>query len=355
MRLSRFGILLLISVSVLMGSGCGFYNQIMARKNLVDGSKAYKDRKFPEAIRLFRYASSLDPQGETLEGRMAQLSLARTLHSQYIGARDQKELADQALAEYQKAISMTLKDLSEASGAYEKDRSSDENQKRYLGALANVNSTSSAIASLYENLQQADKAQEWQMQVAQDSKYPATARVRALSSLASKQNSCANEITDTEATKKTVKGADGKEVFQFTKPANGEDFSKLNQCVTEGKRIIEQAAGLEPPELATASSLDVKKLSDTQLALNMEIFKTFESARSYRSALLVQEMRAAEMDGRTADRDRLRAEADAAKAKYAELGDATKKMQAEIDERAAAAAAAADPTSQKNANSNANK
>jgi hypothetical protein len=346
------GILLVVSAAVMASASCGWYNQVMARKNLVDGSKAYKDRKFPQAIELFRYAASLDPQGDSVEGRTAQLSLARTLHSQYIGDRQNTSLAQQALAEYQKALPMSLRELTETQGAYEKDRNSEEAQRRYLGSLSNVNSTTSAISSLYENLQQPEKAREWQLELARDAKYPPTARVRALSSLAAKQNSCANEITDTDATKKTVKGPDGKDTFQFTKPANPEEFARLNQCVAEGKQLIDQAIALEPQELNNVSAAQVSGMSDTQLALNMEIFKTFESARSYKSALLVQEMRAAEMDGRTADRDRLRAEADAAKARYAQLGDVTKAMQAEIDARVAAKEEAAKPENQRNANAN---
>jgi hypothetical protein len=85
--MSRLGIFVLIIFTVLVGTNCSYYHQVIARKNLVDGSKAYKDRKFQEAEQLFRYAASLDPNGETLEGRTAQLSLARTLHSEYIGNR----------------------------------------------------------------------------------------------------------------------------------------------------------------------------------------------------------------------------------------------------------------------------
>ena len=49
MRSSRFAALVLVAGAVLFTANCGFYNQIMARKNLVDGSIAYKDRKFAEA------------------------------------------------------------------------------------------------------------------------------------------------------------------------------------------------------------------------------------------------------------------------------------------------------------------
>ena len=122
MRLSRFWVFLLISITVLMGANCSYYNQVMARKNLVDGSKAYKDRKFAEAEKLFRYAASLDPNGASVEGRTAQLSLARTLHSEYIGDRGNKGKADEALNEYKKSLPQSLNDLKAVSADYEKNK-----------------------------------------------------------------------------------------------------------------------------------------------------------------------------------------------------------------------------------------
>lgn len=354
MRLSRFGILTLISVAVFLGTNCSYYNQVMTRKNLVDGSKAYKDRKFPEAESLFRYAASLDPEGKTVEGRTAQLSLARTLHSQYIGDRANKAKAEEALNEYKKSLPQTLKDLKDVSSAYEKDKGADTAQKKYFNTLSAVNSTTSAIASLYENLTQPDKAKEWQMEVAANAEMPATARARALSALASKANSCANEISDTEATKKTVQ-RDGKDVFQFIKPANAEDFTRMKQCVDEGTKYIDQAVALEPDEVKNAGTFDISKASDTMLALNSEVLKVFESTRSYKASLTIQAMRIAEMDGNNAERDRLKTESDGLKAKFTQLSDVVKKIQTEIDARIAAKEEAEKTESQKKANSNANK
>src|SRR5436190_24096882 len=94
MRLSRIGVIALLSLVVMMGTSCSFYNRIVARKDLVDGSKAYKDRKFPEAEQLFRNAVARDPKGEYVEGQTAQLFLARTLHSEFIGDRQHKEKAE---------------------------------------------------------------------------------------------------------------------------------------------------------------------------------------------------------------------------------------------------------------------
>jgi hypothetical protein len=349
MRFSRIGVFVLISITVLIGANCSYYNRVIARKNLVDGAKAYKDRKFPEAEALFRYAASKDPNGETVEGRTAQLSLARTLHSEYIGNRSDKSKAQAALDEYKKSLPPSLKDLKESSAAYEKTPASDDAQKRYYQALSAVNSSSSAIASLYDNLGQPDEAKKWQMEVANNADYPPTARARALSSLSAKSNTCANEISDTEATKKTIQ-KDGKDTFQFIKPAKPEDFTQLQQCVADGLKTIDQAMTLEPDMVKNATSLNIATLSDTQIALYSEIFKVFESARSYKASLTVQAMRVAEMDGRTADKDKLHGDSDSAKDKFKELSDVVKKLQAEADTRAQAKEEAEKNEASKNAN-----
>lgn len=76
-------------------------------------------------------------------------------------------------------------------------------------------------------------------------------------------------------------------------------------------------------------------VSDEELALYNEFVKPFESSRSYKAAMLVQATRLAEMEGRTADRDRLKVEAEAKRQAYLSLGEVSKKLQAEIDKRIA--------------------
>lgn len=307
MRFSRIGVFVLLMATVLVGTNCSYYNRVMARKDLVDGSKAYKDRKFPEAEKLFRAAASRDPKGENVEGKMAQLFLARTLHSMFIGDRKRTELAEQAIAEYQKALTLDPKD-----------------QSSYK-----------AIASLYENLQKNDEWLSWVTKRSQDTNIPPEQRAEALTSLAAKKNTCANDISDTEATKKTVT-KDGKQAFQFVKPANAEDFQKLSQCTQEGMALIDQALALETDQAKNSARIDAKALSDSDLVKAQDALKVFESARSYKASLLIQSMRIAEMDGRTPDKDRLKGEADVARKAFVELSDVVKKLQKEIDDRTAA-------------------
>lgn len=325
MRLSRLGVFALLAITVFLGSSCGYYNRVMARKDLVDGSNAYKGRKFPEAEQLFRDAVARDPKGETLEGKMAQLFLARTLHSQFIGDRQNKAKAEEAISEYQKALALNAED-----------------QSSYK-----------AIASLYENLQQSDKWLDWVTKRSQNTSIPAEQRAEALTSLAARKNSCANDITDTEATKKTIT-KDGKQAFQFVKPANPAELETLKQCIDDGLRLIDQAVAAETPEVKNAGSIDVKALADAELAKKQDLLKVFESARSYKASLTIQAMRLAEMDGRTDDRDRLKNESDTLRKNFLDLSDVVKKIQQEIDDRKAAAAAAA-PGGGGAVNANANK
>lgn len=280
----------------------------MSRKNLVDGSTAYKERKFEVAEELFRKAAARDPQGTTEEGRIAQVFLARTIHSRYIGDRKRTDWAEEAMAEYKKALALNKDD-----------------QSSYK-----------AVASLYENLQKPDEWNQWVTARANMGDIKPEYRAEALTNLAAKQNTCANEISDTPATKKTVK-KDGKDVYQFVKPADDAEFQKMKGCVESGTKLIEQAVELEPASVKSAASGDLKSLPDDQLKARLDLVKPFESARSYRSALLMQASRLAEMEGRDADRDRLKTEADKAKADFNALAETSKNLQGEIDARKAAA------------------
>ena len=323
MRFSRIGTIVLLFLTVLAGTSCQYYSRVMARKDLVDGASAYKGRKFPEAEELFRKAVSRDPSGSYVEGKTAQLFLARTLHSEFIGDRGNIAKAEQAIAEYKKSLALDPKD-----------------QSSYK-----------AIASLYENLQKTDDWLKWVTDRANNTGIPPEQRAEALTSLAAKKNSCANDISDTEATKKQIT-KDGKPAYQFVKPANQADYDNMKKCIEEGTTLIDQAIALEPAEVKNAPSFNIKGATDAQLAQTSDVFKVFESARSYKTSLLYQAMRLAEMDNRIPDRDRLKTEADASRVNFLALSDVVKKVQQEIDDRVAAKDAAADKNK---ANSNAAK
>ncbi|MEO8650372.1 MAG: hypothetical protein ABI539_14505 [Acidobacteriota bacterium] len=307
MSSSRLAVLVLITLSVLLTTNCSYFNRIMSRKDLVEGSIAYKERKFAEAEALFRKAAARDPEGATVEGRTAQLFLARTLHSKFIGDRQHVEYADEAIREYQKALAVDKND-----------------QSSYK-----------AIASLYDNLQRPDDWQKWVNGRANNAEILPQFRAEALTSLASRQNTCANEISDTEATKKKVT-KDGAQIFQFSKPANPADFEKFKVCVAEGNKLIQQAIDLEPEAVRNAGNFNVATVTDDQLKATGDLIKVFESARSYRASLIIQDSRLAEMEGRTTDHDRLKQAADEAKDQFVKLSEVGRSIQTEVENRAAA-------------------
>lgn len=333
------GGILLIAVAVIATTNCSYYNRVMSRKNLVDGSTAYKDRKFEAAEDLFRRAAARDPEGVTLEGRTAQIFLARTLHQRYSANRGEKSFAENALAEYKKAIPQALREFDEAKSAYDTNNTGQAEQRRYFSAMSAVNSTSSAISSLSDALGQNDATKEWQRQVAADEKYPGTARARALVSLGLAFNTCAGDITNNEKVRKTVK-KDGKDVYEFVKPEAPEDLEKLRNCVAEGEKLFGQAYALENDVVKNASSVDIKTLSDDQLAILDESLLPFESARSYRASIAIQAARLAEIEA-SADLPAKKADADRRKSESDQLKKIASDIKSEKEARVAAAQAAA--------------
>ncbi len=319
MSFSRLGILVLIIATVLTATNCSFYNRVASRKNLVDGSEAYKGRKFAEAEGLFRRATERDPDGSTLEGRIAQVFLARTLHSEYVGNRQDTQLAERAIEAYKKALTFDPND-----------------QSSYK-----------AVAGLYENISKNDEWQRWVTERSHNESIKPQYRADALIALGSKQNTCANEISDTEATKKPAK-RDGKDVFQFVKPADTAEFDKMKACIDQGTKLVDQAVALETDEVKNAKNVNLDAQTDAQLVDLADAVKSFESARSYKASMLIQASRLAEMEGREDDAAKLRADADAARDSFIELSKVSESIQAEKDARVEEAKANA------NANANAN-
>ncbi len=304
MRFSRLGTLSLILVTVIIGANCSYYNRIIARKYLVDGAEAYKARKFEQAEKYFRDAVARDPEGKTLEGKTAQLFLARTLHSRFIGNRQETGLAEDAIAQYKKVLAVDITD----------------------------NSSFKAIANLLENLGKKDEAEKWKVDRANNADVPADQRAEALTSLASSKITCANDISDVDPVKKTVESA-GVASYQFTKPADEKVFEQLKECIAKGNELIDQAIKLEPDSIKKPAEIDVKSRTDQELAALLELDKKFQSAWSYKANALIQEMRLAEMESKTEEKESFKKTAEEARDKFTALNELEKKILAEQDAR----------------------
>lgn len=304
MRFSRLGIIVLIAFTILTGANCSYYNRIVARKNLVDGATAYKERKFKVAEELFRKTVEIDPNADTLEGKTAQLFLARTLHSIYISDRKETKPAEEAIQSYEKVLA--------------KD--------------ANDQGSFKALASLMDTLGRKDDSLKLIVERANNTNVKNEYRAEAYTSLAARQYSCANEISDVEPVKKTVK-KDGKDVYQYTKPEKPEDFEKLKTCADEGLKLVEQAIALEPADVQQMKTLDLKSMTPAQIDAKQEMLRIFSSAWSYKANLLYQKMRIAEMDANAAEKDSFKAKGDEARTVFTGLNEVEKNMESEKEGR----------------------
>nr|MBA2735396.1 hypothetical protein [Pyrinomonadaceae bacterium] len=170
-----------------------------------------------------------------------------------------------------------------------------------------------AVANLYESLGRGEEGLKWVTARATNEQIPDEQRSEALTSLAAKKNNCANEISDTEATKKTIT-KDGKPLFEFVKPASDADFQTLKQCATEGLQLAEKAVALD---------------------------QNSDSAYSYLTSLLIQNMRVAEMEGNKGAAADFKAKSDVAKERFTALAEVRRQKEQEVIEKKKAEAEAA--------------
>lgn len=305
MKFSRVGIFVLITITALTGTGCNFWNQIKARQNLVDGTQAYQNKNFEEAEALFRDAVRRDP-----DQLLGQLFLARTLHSQFASNRTNTAKAEEAIAEYKKIIPKYKDEVAKRKQEMDSNPNDEKAIKAYNDTMTILNSSISAVGNLLDNLQKPDEWKTWETEIANDASLPGPTRAAALTQLASKENTCANDISGVEPVRKTVKTPDGKEDYQYVKPTDPAVYEQFKSCIDRGKQLIDQA---------------------------LELQKDNDSIWSYKTSLLIQQQRLAEMDGRKEDEARLKTEAEAAKAEFTRLAEIKRKQKEEEEARRKAA------------------
>jgi hypothetical protein len=213
MKLSQTKLALLILVLVLPSalSGCILVNRIRAKNALNEGAKAYKEGRFGEAQQKFEQAYSLDP-----EQKNTPYLIARSIHGQYRPGVDDdanKAKAEEAIKAYENVLN-----------------NSDANQRAKDDAYE-------AIITLFHNLKESKRMDEWLMQRAKAENVAAEKRADAYTVLASKQATCSNDIT--EANRK-----EENRIIVYVMPASREEFDKAAGCTEEGMKLIKEALDL---------------------------------------------------------------------------------------------------------------
>jgi hypothetical protein len=282
MKLSQTRVAIGLAILVISTSGCSLVNRIRAKNQLNEAALAYHEGHFEEAEQRSRAALELDPNSKT-----APLYIARSVHAQYrpgVQAPENLAKAAQAIQAYQLIL--------------ERDPKSEEAYK--------------AIAYLYGALKDDDKLRSWISARATDGSAPADKRAEAYIVLASKDWDCSFKITELPTNKTTTLSAGNKATITYKKPQNQKDFDQAQACVKRGLEEAENAIKFDPNN---------------------------ESAWSYKTNLLIEASRLAEMDGKTDQKAQFDKQREEAQKRTTELSQINQKKKEEEEAKKAASPA----------------
>jgi tetratricopeptide (TPR) repeat protein len=273
MKLSQTRIAIVLAILVATSSGCGVINRIRSKNQLNEAARAYREGKFPEAEQHSREAAALDPENKT-----APLFIARTIHMQYrpgVQTPENIAKAQQAIDAYQQILAKNPQD----EDAYK------------------------AIAYLYGAIKEDAKLKQWISQRAASETTPPEKRSEAYMVLASKNWDCSFKITELPTNKiTTIDQASNKATVSYKKPSDQKEFEQAQMCVTQGLADIENAIKYDPNN---------------------------ESVWSYKTNLLLEASKLAEMDGQTEKKAQYQKDYEAALKRTTELSVANQKHKEE--------------------------
>ena len=279
MKLSQTRIAIVLAILVATSSGCGVINRIRAKNQLNEAARAYREGRFLEAETHSREAASLDPDNKT-----APMFIARTIHAQYRpGVQDPKNIqkAQEAIEAYQKILQNNPKD-----------------EEAYK-----------AVAYLYGAIKEDDKLRKWIADRAASDQAEPEKRAEAYVVLASKDWDCSFKITEQPSVKTTtIDPSNNKATVSYKKPKEQKDFDQAQMCVKQGLSEAENAIKYDPNN---------------------------ESAWSYKTNLLLEASKLAEMDGKTDQKAQYQKDYEAALKRTTELSVANQKRKEEAEKAAA--------------------
>jgi len=262
-----------VTTLVATSSGCGVINRIRSKNQLNEAARAYREGRFVEAEQYSRRAAELDPANNT-----APMFIARTIHAQYrpgVQTPDNIAKAQEAIDAYQKIL--------------QRNPSNDEAYK--------------AIAYLYGAIKDNDKLKQWITARATSDATDPTKRAEAYVVLASKDWECSFQITELPGNKlTTVDPSNNKATISYRKPKDQKDFDRAQMCVKQGLSEAENAIKFDPNN---------------------------ESAWSYKTNLLLEASKLAEMEGQTEQKAQYQKDYEAALKRTTELSAAAEKRKEE--------------------------
>lgn len=279
MKLSQTRIAIVLAVLVATSSGCGVINRIRSKNQLNEAARAFREGKFPEAEQHSREAAALDPDNKT-----APMFIARTIHAQYrpgVQSPENIAKAQEAIDAYQQILARNPQD-----------------EEAYK-----------AIAYLYGAIKEDAKLRDWITARATNDSIEPEKRAEAYIVLASKDWDCSFKITELPTNKTTtIDQSNNRATVSYTKPKDQKDFDQAHKCVTLGLAEAENAIKFDPNN---------------------------ESAWSYKTNLLLEASKLAEMDGKADQKAQYQKDYEAALKRTTELSVANQKRKEEEAKQAA--------------------
>lgn len=266
---SRIGATAVLVLFAVAGSGCTLVNKVRAKNELNETARIYKEGHFEEAEQHARRALYLDPDNKT-----APVFIARILHQQYKPGIDQPDNIQKARDAIEAYKQILLK-----------DPNNDEAYK--------------AVSVLYAAIKDDQKLRDWISARANDTNNKPEKRAEAYAILAGKDWDCSFKITELPDVKVTSsEGGQPKVIFK--KPKDQKDFDTAQRCVVRGLEEAETAIKFDPNS---------------------------ESAWSYKTNLLLEAAKLAEMNGEADKKAQYQKQADAAGKKASALAEERRKKE----------------------------
>ena len=271
MRLSqsRIGTTAILALFVVASAGCTVVNKIRAKSELNDAAQSYRDGHIEEAEQHAKRALYLDPDNPT-----APIFVARIIHQQYkqgVDTPDNIAKAKEAIEAYKQVL--------------QKDPTNEEAFK--------------AISVLYAFTKDEQNLRDWIMKRANDASMSNEKRADAYAILAGKDWDCSFRITELPEVKQTATEG-GSAKVTYKKPKEQKDLDKIQRCVVQGLQEAETAIKLYPNN---------------------------KSAWSYKTNLLLESAKIADMNGEADKKVQFQKQADVAQKRATALSEERRKKE----------------------------
>jgi hypothetical protein len=267
---SRIGSTAILVFFVISAASCTLVNKIRAKNELNETARAYREGHFEEAEQHAKRALYLDPNSKT-----APIFIARVIHQQYKPGVDQPD---------------NIAKAREAIDAYKQVLQQDPNNEEAY----------KAISVLLAATKDENALRDWIMKRANDPNQPSEKRAEAYAILAGKDWDCSFKVTEQPEVKITTTEAAGGAKVTYKKPKEQKEFDNIQRCVARGLQEAETAIKYDPNN---------------------------ESAWSYKTNLLIEQAKFADMNGDATQKAELEKQAQVAGKRAAALAEERRKKE----------------------------